>query len=556
MLNAVRADDAAPSLGVYYASQTGNGEGIAGQLTHSVIQAGYAAELRSFNQLRPAQVRNLAYAVFVISTHGDGDPPDDALDLFDFLEGPRAPNLPGLRFRVLALGDSSYLKFCEAGRRLEKALLECGASTFAERIECDLDYHGRAKQFSNEVVTFCEAELQKSDSATHRDESSTSTARLSVVQSEPLWSSNRPFPATVEAVERLTADESEKDVRHVTLSLAGSGLVYEPGDSLGVRAFNDPELVNELLDTLGLNPAEKVVHEGRSRTLREWLTRHLEITRIAPDTLRAWAGLSSRPGLPILLNRFSQAELRAFIESRQLADLALEHPVQINAETLVGLLRPLGSRSYSIASSREAAGDEVELTVVTLHSNVTGRLRNGVASEFLNRRLQPGDEVGVFLESNRRFRLPEDRRTPLILVAAGTGIAPYRAFFQQLEAEGVSPRSWLIFGNPRMRSDFLYQTEWLEWRRVGLLDRIDTAFSRDQQEKRYVQHVVRENAAEICNWLDWGAQIYLCGSLAMGHEVETALQAAIAAQRNLSTVAASEQLAQLRRESRLKKDLY
>ena len=556
MLNAVRAVDTAPALGVFYASQTGNGEELAEGLARTLLQAGYAAEPRSVSRLKPAQLRTLAYAVFVVSTHGDGDPPDDALDLFEWLGGPRPPQLQGLLFRVLALGDSSYLKFCETGRQLEKLLVDCGASPFANRIECDLDYAEPAGRFCAEVLAYCEKELQPAEHDPGQPGVRARPAQLSVVPNEAPWNRARPFPATVESVDRLTSCESGKDVRHITLSLAGSGLRYEPGDSLGVRAFNDPELVNELLQTLALDPGIAVGFEGRTRTLREWLTRHLEITRLTPDTVRGWAQRARGPGLSILLDRFDETGLKTFIESRQLVDLAEEYPADIDAVALLKLLRPLASRSYSIASSPEAAGDEVELTVVTHHSNATGRERSGLASEFLNRRLQPGDEVGVFLEANRRFRLPEDRSTPLILVAAGTGIAPFRAFFQQLEAEGVSPRSWLIFGNPRMRSDFLYQSEWLDWRRSGLLDRIDTAFSRDQAEKRYVQHVVRENAAEICNWLDWGARIYVCGALAMGHAVEVALLDGIASHRTLSGDEAAEELSRLRREDRLKKDLY
>lgn len=555
MLNAVRAVDTATSIGVYFASQTGNGEEIARRLAQSMGGAGFAPDLKSFLQLRPAQLRDLTYAVFIVSTHGDGDPPDDALDLFEFLESPRAPKLDGLAFRVLALGDSSYLKFCEAGRRLEELLLACGASTFAERIECDLDYQEPSQRFSGEVLSFCEERLEKGAPAA-RTEPVATAPHLSVVPSTPLWNRDKPFPATVESVDRITAGGSDKDVRHVTLSLAGSGLAWEPGDSLGVRPHNDPELVSGLLATLSLDPARTVARDGRQRTLREWLTRHLEITRLAPDTVRTWAGLARGPALSVLLDRFDDAQLKTFVESRQLVDLAEEFPAHVDAESLIGLLRPLASRSYSIASSQALSGDDIELTVVTHFSNATGRRRSGVASEYLNRRLQPGDEVGVFLEPNRRFRLPEERRTPLVMIAAGTGIAPFRAFLQQLEAEAVSPRSWLIFGNPVMRTDFLYQSEWLRWRADGLLDRIDTAFSRDQAEKRYVQHVVREQAAELANWLDWGAQVYICGALAMGHAVERALLEGIAAHRGRGNEDAAEYLAGLRRDGRLKKDLY
>ena len=557
MLNAAAtAVQTANQIGIFYASQTGNGETIARRLAQDILAAGRSAEIKSFLELKPSRLKNLSHAVFVISTHGDGDPPDDALDLFEYLAGARAPQLSGLQFRVLALGDSSYLQFCEAGRQLEKHLLANGAAAFSDRVECDLDYQADTDRFCSEILEFCQQELEPGAPPAPTPTPLSATPHLSVVPDTPVWNREKPFPATVESVNRITTPDSAKDVRHVTLSLAGSGLSYQPGDSLAVRAFNDPELVDELLQQLRLDPAQRVSRDGRSRTLREWLTRHFELTRLSPDTVRSWADLVTGPELPILLKKFDEGQLRSFIEQRQLIDLAIDFPGRIDGQTLVDILRPLTTRSYSIASSQLAVGEEVELTIVTHHNHVNGRPRSGVASEYLNRRLQPGDEVGVFLEPNSRFRLPEDRKTPLILIGAGTGIAPFRAFMQQLEEESFSPRSWLIFGNPNVRSDFLYQSEWLAWRAGGLLDRIDTAFSRDQAEKRYVQHVVREKAAEICNWLDWGAHVYICGALSMGHAVEAALREGIASHLKTGDQESGEYLSMLRREKRLKKDLY
>jgi sulfite reductase (NADPH) flavoprotein alpha-component len=556
MLNAVQIEQSSAILHVFYASQTGNGEAIANRLGRAAEQAGLAVKTQSLVQLRPAALRKLRYAVFVISTHGEGDPPDDALDLINFLENPRAPRLSQLRFRVLALGDSSYVQFCQAGRKLERLLEARGAVKFAERIECDLDYQYPAEQFSGEVIEFGRETLGLDHSTEPAVKPQSSAPQLSIVPNLPLWSRKRPFPATVESVFRLTAAESLKDIHHVTLSLNGSGLQYEPGDALGVWAYNNPELVSELLAITAIDPAAKIERDGATRTVRDWLTRHLEITRLAPDSVKAWAALTGSPHLADYLDELPADQFRAFIEQRQLIDLATEYPVQIDAPGLLQLLRPLTPRSYSIASSQAAVEDEVHLTVVTRQSNATNQQRQGVASEFLNHRLQPGDTVGVFLEPNPRFRLPEDRSKPIIVIAAGTGIAPYRAFFQQLEQEERSSRTWLIFGNPNLRSDFLYQSEWLNWRAAGLLERIDTAFSRDQEEKRYVQHVVEESSARISEWLDWGAHIYLCGCLAMGEQVEHALRQGLAKHRGLTAEEATACLSQLRRERRFMKDLY
>lgn len=566
MLNAVKLTETSQPLQIIYASQTGNGEQLANRFGQAFGSEGLPASVLSFLDVTPASLRKTAAAVFVISTHGEGDPPDDALDLFDYLRRERTPKLQGLRFRILALGDSSYVRFCEAGRELERLLLANGAQPFADRIECDLDYSQNSDRFLSEILEYSLGASQSGQTLTglaaNAEPANTAAdipragARLQVVAEASPWSRQRPFPATVESVDRLTTPDSSKDTHHVVLSIAGSGIRYQPGDSLAVQAVNDPELVSELLSVLRLAPATRVERDGAVRTLRDWLTGHLEITRLAPATVEAWSGFVDRPFLSKRLQSLQGDELAAFIERRQLLDLAREYPARIDATSLVSLLRPMTPRSYSIASSQDAVDDQVHLTVVTHEGGTSGQPRYGVASRFLNHRLQPGDPVGVSLEPNARFSLPSDRSRPIIMIAAGTGIAPFRAFLQQLQEEGVSPRTWLIFGNPKMRSDFLYQSEWLKWRASGLLDRIDTAFSRDQAEKRYVQHVVSERIARISEWLEWGASLFLCGSRPMGQAVEAALAGGLASQRGISEEQARESLSRLRREKRFLKELY
>ena len=357
-------------------------------------------------------------------------------------------------------------------------------------------------------------------------------------------------------MQKITGLESAKDVYHVELSLEESGLRYEPGDALGVWAFNHPDVVSGILESLGIDPETEVGLDGSSKPVREVLTRHKELTRLSMETIESYAARSGDDALALHFDSLDGAQRKEFIERRQFIDIVAEYPARLDAESLVELLRPLSPRSYSIASSQAAVDEEVHLTVATLYSDAIGVERSGVASRYLNHHLQAGDKVGVFLEPNRRFRLPKDRETPLIMIAAGTGIAPYRAFMQQLEEEGASPDTWMIFGNPRMRTDFLYQREWLKWRKQGLLSRIDGAWSRDQNHKRYVQHIVQEQAARIDDWLSNGAHIYVCGCLAMGQEVELALKDVIRTRRGLNESAAAREIAGLRREQRLLKDLY
>lgn len=538
-------------LEVLYASQTGNGRGVAEALARRAAQAGLAVKARSLDGYRPAELARLTRAAFVISTHGDGDPPEEAAELFEYLESPRAADLSGLEFCILALGDRSYAQFCEAGRRLEALLLARGARAFAPRAECDVDFEAAAQVWSDALLEQGEVLARRAAVPV-----SAASARLSVVAAHSEWSRKRPFRAEVQRLQKITGLESAKDVYHAELSLAGSGIRYEPGDALGVWPLNSDESVAAVLEALGLEAAEQVEVDGETRSMRDWLVRHRELTRLAPDTVRAYAEHGRDGALAGYLESLGEHGLREFIEQRQFLDLLEEYPASLTAAQLLQLLRPLSPRSYSIASSQAAVGDEVHLVVASLFSNAIGKRRSGVASDQLNRRLQPGDRVGVYLEANRRFRLPADHSAPLVMIGAGTGIAPYRAFLQQLEADGRAPDSWLIFGNPHLRTDFLYQREWLRWRADGLLTRIDAAFSRDQAEKRYVQDIVAERAADLADWLERGAHLYLCGGLAMGQAVERALERHVAPRLAAGPQGAAEWLAGLRQQRRLSRDLY
>lgn len=548
----------ASALEVLYASQTGNGRGVAEALARRAATAGLAVKARSLDGFRVAGLAALGRAAFVISTHGDGDPPEEAVELFEYLESGRAADLSSLEFCVLALGDRSYGKFCAAGRRLEELLLARGARAFAPRVECDVDFAAGAQAWSDSLIEHGKDSAAREPA--HTAPVAGVPARLSVVTAKHEWTRQRPFPAEVQRLQKITGLESARDVWHVELSLAGSGIRYEPGDALGVWPLNAEESVAAVLTAVGIEASERVHMDGENRTLHDWLVRHRELTRLAPDTVRAYAGFTRDGALGRRLAELDESGLRAFIEQRQFIDLAEEYPAQLTGAELLRLLRPLSPRSYSIASSQAAVGDDVHLTVATLTSDAIGTPRRGVASDHLNHRLQAGDRVGVYLEANRRFRLPADHTAPLILIAAGTGVAPFRAFLQQLEAEGRTPDSWLIFGNPHLRTDFLYQREWLRWRTGGLLTRIDAAWSRDQADKRYVQQVVAEQAADLADWLERGAHVYVCGGLAMGHAVEQALEQNVAPRlaraAAADAAAARDWLAGLRRQRRLSKDLY
>lgn len=537
-------------LAILFGSETGNGEAIATALSVQLQQTGIATRLESMDGFRPAGLKKLKHAVFVISTHGEGDVPDEALDILEFLDGERAPKLDGLKYRVLALGDRSYTFFCAAGIKLDERLQELGATRFGDRIDCDVDYDADARLWSNEVLEFASNALKAKQQP---QAGQAAGAHLSIVPNQPRWTRQQPFEAEVLRLQKITGAESDKDVYHLELSLEDSGLEYQAGDALGIWAPNDPTLVDEILAGLKIDASDTVSIDGSPFNAREALLEHREITKLTAGTVTDYAKTGQQNDLIVLFEALSTDQQRDFIEQRQFADLVAQYPAGLEAQSLIDLLRPLGPRSYSIASSQSLVDEEVHLTVATHFSDAIGVQRRGVASQFLNHRIGEGGQVKVFPEPNHRFHLPENPETPIIMIAAGTGVAPFRAFMQDLETRDTTPDSWLIFGNPHLRSDFLYQKEWLQWRESGLLTHIDVAFSRDQAEKVYVQNIVAQQAERIAKWFDRGASIYICGVLNMGQAVQDALQDALAKQRGLDADAA---VADLRRSKRIHKDLY
>lgn len=539
---------AGETLQVFYGSETGNGETLAQRLAETARGAGLTVETASLDGLRLPQLARLTNAVFIVSTHGEGDPPEEALDFFEALDGPRAPRLEQLRYRILALGDRSYTHFCAAGVRLDERLAALGASRFGTRVDCDVDYGPGYEAWATEVLAWSHDHLAGGANARP-------AARLSVVRNSPSWTRDNPFEAEVLDLRPITGIGSPKDVRHIALSLEGSGLAYAPGDALGVWAPNRDDTVAEILEQLGIDPAARVSIGDEALTVAESLTQRRELTRLDAGTIENYARATGRADLLEAFQAFGDNERSAFIEARQFADLVTEFPGKTEAQTLVDGLRPLAPRSYSIASSADYVGEEVHLTVATVRSQAGATPRQGLASGHLNLDLEAGARVRVFAEPNRRFHLPEDD-APIVMIGAGTGVAPYRAFAQQLEADGRDNEAWLIFGNPHLRTDFLYQRDWLKWRETGQVGRIDAAWSRDQEEKRYVQHIVAEQAERLDEWLARGAHVYLCGALAMGHAVQDALVEGLARVRGTDSDAAREAVADLRRAGRLHKDLY
>ncbi len=546
-------------LTVVYGSQTGNARREAEKIVAEAEAAGLDVRLLRADAYPQRELASERLLYVVISTQGEGDPPDDAIGLVEFIAGKRAPRLPELKFAVLGLGDSSYADFCGISRRLDARLAELGASRLLAVGAADLDIDTIALPWRAQALLQARTLLKLAATP-----SATVTSLRPPVA--PAWSPEKPFAAEVLLNQRLSGREFKgvgflkyggigKDVRHLELSLQGSGLHYEPGDALGVRPRNPDLLVDSVLQALALDGAVPVQDKDESLPLREWLATRKELSRLSRPFLASHAALSGSEQLNGLLAPARNAEFAELLNTHQLADVLRRWPTHWEPQELLAALRPLAPRLYSIASSRKRVGEEVHLTVDVLDYPAFGHAHVGAASGFLAA-LGEGDHAPVYIEANERFRVPADGSRDLIMVGPGTGIAPFRGFVQERAETGASGRNWLLFGARNFNTDFLYQTEWQDALRSGELHRLDVAFSRDQAEKIYVQQRLRECGREVYDWLQGGAHFYVCGAIGMGKDVHAALLQIVAEQAAVNAEGAAGYLSTLQAEGRYSRDVY
>lgn len=534
-------------LTIVYGSQTGNSKRLAEALARDAEGAGLAVRLQRADAYPLRELKNERLLYVVISTQGDGDPPDDARAFVEFLAGKRAPKLDDLKFAVLALGDSSYPKFCAVGAAIDARLAELGAKRLFSRGDADLDFDTVAKPWLQQALAAARENLKVP----------TGLATVTPLRPQrvlPVWTRERPYAAEVLTNQRISARGALKDVRHVELSLRESGLGYEPGDALGVWPTNPPALVDAIVALLKLDAEAAVSIDGATLPLRAWLLEKRELTRLARPFVFAHAQRARFDDLDAAIA--SPIAFPALLADWQLIDLLHAYPASWTPHEFVAALRPLTPRLYSIASSLKVVEDEAHLTVARISYAAFGRDHVGAASEFLATR-GTDSRVPVFVESNERFRLPQDGNRDVIMIGPGTGIAPFRGFIQERTAIGAKGRNWLFFGNPHLRSDFLYQLEWQQALKRGELSRLDVAFSRDQAEKVYVQHRLRRRGAELYAWLQQGAHLYVCGDAThMARDVHAALRDIAVEHGGKSVEDAEAWLGELAAERRYARDVY
>jgi sulfite reductase (NADPH) flavoprotein alpha-component len=527
---AIRARD---KLVILYGSETGNAEGLARKARRAAQKLGFDANMLDMADATPHALSNCKNLLVIASTWGEGDPPQRAAAFYNNLMNGTAPGLPGLRFAVLALGDTAYANFCATGRAIDERLVALGAARVVERIDLDLDYAKQAATWTDATLAaFVPSEPSEPPANVVRVDFKTGSHTEE--REEPVFGADNPLAAELAAIINLNGTGSSSETYHLELATNAAGWCYAPGDAIGVAAANDAALVAELIDTVGLGPDPALAHR---------LITERDVTTLTRPVVAAYAKLTGRSDVAALAapDRFP-----GYAAERQIIDLLAEHKERLTAEQLIGLLRPLPARLYSVASSLAAHPGETHLLVSAVRWRSHDRMRNGVASTWLASR-QRGDTVTVFVKPNRHFRLPADASRPVVMIGAGTGVAPFRAFVEERAAAGATGKNWLFFGARNYTMDFLYQLEWQEHLASGALSRIDVAFSRDQPEKFYLQHRIAERTAELQDWIGAGAYIYVCGDeKGMARSVEAAL----------ATALTDPGLDALRKAGRYQRDVY
>jgi sulfite reductase (NADPH) flavoprotein alpha-component len=558
----------APSepLTILYGSESGNAEGLAFETEKAAKKAGFKTTVVDMGDYEMDKLKGEKNVFVIVSTWGEGEPPERATDFYDFVMGDSAPKLEGINFSVCALGDTSYADFCECGRRFDNRFAELGAKRIADRVECDVDFEATFKQWLDAalpaMVEACGLKEKLKAAAAAPAPVATVTAgspagpgAIPVVEG---FSKKNPFPSMLKERVLLNGTGSKKETIHLEYDLEGSGLTYEPGDVLGVFPENCPDVVEDFVRLAGFRGDEIREVDGNYLSLTEMLAGY-DVTGLSKAFMTKYAPLAKHKGLDRLLLEENKEKCSEWLWGRELRDLFLEFPPSdaLSVDQLLKMLRKMPPRLYSIASSMKAHPNEVHLTVAIVRYLTHGRSRKGVCSSYLGDRLDVGETTPVFLHHNKNFKLPESSDTPIIMVGPGTGIAPFRAFVEDRVATGAKGKSWLFFGDWTFNFDFLYQLEWQNYLKNGQLSRMDVAFSRDTDQKVYVQHRMKEKGKDLYAWLEEGAHFYVCGDASrMAKDVHQTLIDVVAEHGGKSVEDAEAYVDKLKKDKRYQRDVY
>ena len=549
----IAISSARSALTILFGSRTGNGERLAKKAKILAEAQGLNVVLKNMETYRTRDLQAEKNLLVIVSTHGEGVPPFSAQELHGFIYGKRAPKLEGVKFAVLALGDSSYFQFCKTGRDFDEQLEKLGAKRLVPVLTCDLDFEQPADEWIKSTLNSFGGELSKGSQGSASANQASDSTELNT--ESPKYSKKNPFKAPVYEKITLHGKPSERQTLHLELATEDKGLTYEPGDSAGIIPLNSSELINEVLKVTGLNGEEELEINGIQTTLYESLHRNFELSKITTDVANRYLAFAPNAKLQELID--NPVKFKEYLYGRDIVDLFQDFPSKVTSGDLSKLLRPIQPRSYSISSSPLACPGELHLTVSVVNYEQSGRAKRGACSSYLSEVIAENEHIPIFIESNPNFRLPKNEETPIVMIGAGTGIAPYRAFVQHRELSEKRGKSWLFFGNRNFETEFLYQAEWQNFLKSGALTKMNVAFSRDGSKKEYVQDRLIENSRELFRWLQEGAHFYICGDMnKMAGDVQKALVKIIEKEGDLNNESAQEYVTNMQKEKRLQLDVY
>lgn len=541
---------AASVLNILVGTQTGNAEALAMDIADAARAQGMQPVVTALDDVSMDNLGSMKRVIVVTSTYGEGEMPDNAQLFWEALDAENAPRLDEMNFAVLALGDTGYDGFCQAGKLIDTRFEQLGGKRMKTRIDCDIDFEDAAAAWIGETLPLARA-----------IDGGSAAAAMSVVAEPPArakqgWSRKNPYSAEVSINRLLSGPASSKEIRHYEFDLGESGLDYEAGDALGVVPLNDPKLVGALLERFGAGTDSEVA--GLDRPIGDALLNMFEISTPSRELVAEIGKRAGHEELSHILANGDREQLSAFLWSKDILDLLdLGGKSVFDLAEFVTFLKPLQHRAYSISSSPLVAENSVHLTIASVRYRAEGRDRGGVCSTYLADRVEAGENAGIFVSPNKAFRVPQDNDAPMIMVGPGTGIAPFRAFLQERQARGAKGRNWLFFGDQHRRSDFIYEDELGDMSRDGVLTRLDLAFSRDQAEKIYVQTRMQQNGKALYQWLEEGGYFYVCGDATrMAKDVDDALHRIVIDEAGISAEAASDYVNRLKREKRYLRDVY
>ena len=534
-------------LHILFGSQTGNAEALAQTAAKAARAKGLVPVVQALGEVDLDVFATMRHVLIVTSTYGEGEMPDNAQLFWQALSASTAPRLEQMHFAILAIGDTGYDGFCQAGKFFDMRLEQLGAKRVFDRIDCDIDFEEPSSAWIGDAMP------QFAASA-----GSSGTVLESAPEAPVIPGSNKqnPYAAALATKKRLAGESSAKDIRHFEFDLTDSGLKYEAGDALGVIPVNDAELVSLLLSELKADYETPV--PGFDRNLGDLLTYQFEISEPSRKLIE-WVGQhTANQELLHVLQHDDKDTLANWLWGKDTLDLLqLELKRTLSVPEFVAMLRPLQHRAYSISSSSKTHPNQVHLTIASVRYHSGGRERKGVCSTYLAERVRRGEKPAIFISPNKAFRVPANGNAPLIMVGPGTGIAPFRAFLQERQSTGAEGKNWLFFGDQHQEHDYIYEDELNGWQQSGLLTHLDLAFSRDQEEKIYVQNRMLEKGAELYAWLQDGAYFYVCGDASrMAKDVDAALYEVVRQFGGLSSERAAAYIDQLKKDKRYLRDVY